>query len=203
MQENLKRRNHKEFGYAGCRSPSVVPFVRIFHWLLATAVLVNWATDEPLTWLGYLAGALVILRIGWGFIGPENAQFITFVRGPRPVLDFRRIGAVLVEALPRTQPGGRSDDRRAPDDRGDDRHRHGEPGGGPREGPLSGVISKVERPPIPGLRRPRLVMKQVHETVANITLVLVVLHLLGVALASFAQVKNLVRAMITGRKRAE
>ena len=184
------------------------PFVRIFHWLLATVVLVDWFMDEPLwmhTWLGYLAAGLVILRIVWGFIGPENAQFINFVRGPRLVLEYvaglvrfssRRYlghspagGAMIVALLVMISATIVTGMANLAADRG--------------EGPLAGAISKVERPIIPGQRRPRLLMKQVHETVANITLVLVVLHVLGVALGSFAHRENLVRAMITGRKRAE
>ncbi|MFZ0572840.1 MAG: cytochrome B, partial [Rhodomicrobium sp.] len=50
------------------------PFVRVFHWLLAAAVLVDWITDEPRwmhVWLGYLAAALVVLRVLWGLAGSE------------------------------------------------------------------------------------------------------------------------------------
>jgi cytochrome b len=46
-------------------------------------------------------------------------------------------------------------------------------------------------------------MKQVHETVANLPLAFIDFHVLGVGFAWFAHRENLVRAMITGRKRAQ
>jgi cytochrome b len=66
-------------------------FVRVFHWTLASAVLIAWATDQPLwlhSWLGYVTAILVVLRVIWGFIGPEQARFVSFVRGPKLVFDY-------------------------------------------------------------------------------------------------------------------
>jgi cytochrome b len=68
------------------------PLIRSVHWLLAAAVFVDWFTDEPLwlhTWIGYSALALVLIRVAWGFIGPnDTARFVSFVRGPRMVFDY-------------------------------------------------------------------------------------------------------------------
>ncbi len=190
----------------GDRSSGLDP---VFHWSLAGAVLVVWATDEPLwlhTSLGYIAAILVLLRVIWGFIGTEHARFVSFVRGPRLVFDYlagmirfssRRYlghspagGAMIVALLAMIAVTTATGMAELAAERG--------------QGPLAGVVAKVERPPrVPGQRRPPLLIKEVHETLANITLVLVLLHVLGVAVASFAHRENLVWAMITGRKRAE
>ena len=184
-------------------------FVRVFHWTLASAVLIAWATDKPLwlhSWLGYVAAILVVLRVIWGFIGTEQARFVGFVRGPKLVFGYlaglirlsspRYLGhspaggAMIVALLIMIAATAGTGMANLAADRG--------------EGPLAGVIAKVERPPrVPGRPRPQLFWKQVHETIANITLVLVLLHVLGVAAASIAHRENLVWAMITGRKRAE
>lgn len=182
------------------------PFVRIAHWLVAAGVLFNWLTDDPLwlhSWVGYIVAGLVLARVLWGFFGPQNARFLSFVRGPRAIVDdlaglvrfssTRHMGhtpaggAMIVALLVMVAASAGSGMATLAAERG--------------QGPLSSVIAKVERPP--GERHPPLVIKEVHEIISNVTIAFVVLHVLGVILASFIHRENLVRAMITGRKRAE
>ncbi len=62
-------------------------FVRIFHWSLVASFGTAWWFTEHIGWLhkgaGYLALALVVARVVWGFIGSPHARFASFVPGPR------------------------------------------------------------------------------------------------------------------------
>ena len=61
-------------------------FVRVFHWTLVGCVLLNFFVLEegeaPHEWTGYLAAALVIARMVWGFIGSRHARFSDFFPTP-------------------------------------------------------------------------------------------------------------------------
>lgn len=61
-------------------------FVRLFHWSLVGCVLINaFLLDDGETvhrWLGYTASALVLARIGWGFVGSTHALFADFFPTP-------------------------------------------------------------------------------------------------------------------------
>lgn len=57
---------------------------RLFHWLLAIAFIAAFVIGEAHwgmnlhTAFGYMAGALVVFRIVWGFTGPKYSRFSDF-----------------------------------------------------------------------------------------------------------------------------
>jgi cytochrome b len=70
------------------------PFVRIAHGVLALGFAIAWLTEGKPAWLhewaGYAVGATVALRVAWGFVGPREARFATFVGRPSAALTYLR-----------------------------------------------------------------------------------------------------------------
>ena len=80
------------------------PLVRIVHWTVAALVvtdLFNEAGANP--WhrnLGYAAGALVLLRLAWGLVGPRPARLSSMARAARDALPDARSLARPPRELP-------------------------------------------------------------------------------------------------------
>ncbi len=82
---------------------------RLFHWGLALCVVGSWATAEGgFEWteahflFGYTALGFVAFRLVWGFVGPEQARFGTFLKGPSAVASYARR---LLSREPEAQAG--------------------------------------------------------------------------------------------------
>jgi cytochrome b len=81
------------------------PLVRITHWGIATAILMNALVTEEgdswHVWVGTTMAGLLALRLLWGFIGPEKARFRSFPPSPlRAVAHVREIFGGRVEQHP-------------------------------------------------------------------------------------------------------
>jgi len=203
--------------------------VRTFHWSLVAAFSVAYFTEDEVmalhVWAGYAVGGLIALRVVWGFVGTRHARFSDFLFGPfaasrylRNLIGFRArryVGhspaggfmvflllagcvAIVATGLMTYGAGG--------------------------HGPLKGYVGRdVAMPSLASLAlvQPALADEveherkeghvknaaeefygDLHETLANLVLILVLFHIGGVLLASLAHHENLVRSMITGRKRS-
>lgn len=198
--------------------------VRFFHWSLVLAYVVSWLSsesDSPVhTYSGYFIGGLLITRLFWGLVGSRYARFSSFLFGPRETLAYLRgvlsgrpphyaghnpLGALMVFALLLSLsvtvvtglqlngdlPGaftvsadsavsGRIDADQDDDDE----------------------AGSEDASPAQQLAHDRHEQwEDVHEFFAQLSLMLVGLHIAGVLLASIQHRENLARAMLTGRKR--
>ena len=89
-------------------------FVRFFHWSLAAAFLLAYATGDETERVhiaaGYVILGLLAARLVWGFVGPRHARFRSFVRPPREVLAYlrdivlARVADNTVHVIPFTTP---------------------------------------------------------------------------------------------------
>ncbi len=163
------------------------PLVRIFHWTLVLSFATAWLTGDNIEslhhWAGYAAAALIAFRVFWGLFGPRYARFTQFVRGPGTVLGYLKDMA-----------GGR-----------EKRFLGHNPAGGAM---VVALIITMAALALTGWMYTTDTfwsvdwVEESHELLANLMLGLVLLHVGGVIVASLRHRENLVRAMITGRKRA-
>lgn len=69
------------------------PLVRLIHWGVALAVLVNSFSDAESNfheWVGYTALGLVATRLLWGIVGSHTARFSSFPPNPFAAVDHVR-----------------------------------------------------------------------------------------------------------------
>lgn len=175
------------------------PLLRLFHWLLVAAFAIAYITEDDWLGLHVLAGYAVLgllgFRLLWGFAGPRRARFKDFLY-PLPV-----VGAYL-RSLWQAHPL---------------RYLGHNPAGGLMVIVLLLVLFAVVLSGLAvyaadqnaGFLAPWLggagkatekLLEEVHETLANLSLALVFVHILGVLAESYIHRDNLARAMLTGRK---
>jgi cytochrome b len=64
---------------------------RLFHWALVALVLTSWGSVS-LNWMdlhflsGYCVAVLLLFRLGWGLVGSDTARFASFLRRPSAAL---------------------------------------------------------------------------------------------------------------------
>ncbi len=173
------------------------PLVRVFHWSLVLFFFLAYLTeDEFLTlhvWAGYTVALLVGFRLVWGLLGTRYARFTSFVRSPSTIIEYIRgmlkfraphylghnpaAGAMVIAllvSLVLVSVTGMS------------------------------IIAAEGQGPLAGTFFASLDaewMEEIHEFFANLTLLLVFLHVAGVVFSSFLEGQNLPRAMVTGYKK--
>lgn len=199
------------------------PFVRLSHWALVAAFAIAYLSAEEEgaspaalhVWGGYAVGAIVLLRVIWGLVGSRRARFVDFIYRPTTALHYltdllrghaRRYlghspaGGVMVVALLVALAATVGTGWIA----------YSGPSQAANQVRISatayanGTEEEQEHQAtlVTNGNDEESAIAELHGILANITLALVIVHVLGVGLASFVHRENLVVAMITGRKRA-
>jgi cytochrome b len=160
--------------------------LRLWHWTLAAFVLVAWFTPNRYDGLHRLAGygviGLLVFRLVWGLFGTRHSRFRRL--GPR-----LRAAPAYLWNLRRGHTG---------------RYLGLNPAGALM---LPALLSLLALSAITGAMQVTVSffgvwwVEDTHEYSSDAVMILVMLHVAGVILISILQRENLVRAMITGRKR--
>ena len=68
---------------------------RVMHWSLAAGIAICWWTGihnelQYHLYSGYAVLWIALMRIYWGLVGSSTARFVSFVRGPRAIMEYAR-----------------------------------------------------------------------------------------------------------------
>jgi len=185
--------------------------VRLFHWLLVIAFIIAYVSGEDNEIVhanaGYIVSALIIFRVIWGFIGTKYARFSNFIYKPAAILQYLRdlknkqpshylghnpaggiMVIVLLVSLFLSCWSGIIV--------------YGQEGHGPLAGNDIQLISNAmaDTDKNHDEDSDHEWMEEAHELLSNFTLLLVLLHIMGVLIGSKLHHENLIKVMITGRK---
>jgi len=202
------------------------PIIRIGHWTLVAAFFIAYFTEEDLltqhVWAGYVVGTVICIRLVWGLIGSKHARFADFLRSPAAAIRYLRdvtrhkaqryighnpAGGLMIVALLITLSGTVYSGLML---------YAIEENAGPfaawaAEGQASMSLPSV----VPTARADEddedeyaagageEFWEELHELLANLALLLIGLHIAGVAYSSYMEKENLPKAMVTGRKRID
>lgn len=170
------------------RTPEVLVWdapVRVFHWLLAISFAGAFVTAESERWrlvhvsLGYTVAGLIAFRLLWGLVGTRHARFAAFVRGPAAVGRYLRS---LGSGHPDSGVG------------------HNPAGGWAILGLLGLGLATALTGWLTYQDLAGGALEEAHEVLAHAMLLLVGVHVAGVAVSSWLHRRNLVRGMVTGRQ---
>ena len=176
--------------------------VRLFHWTLVLSFTAAYLTAEfhigfLHTLIGYFLCVLLLARVFWGFVGNQYARFNSFIFSPGETLAY-------VRSLRQGNP----------------RHYFGHnPAGALMVFALLALLLLIFLTGLTTLavidfEGPLLFLADyfsddasyaahhLHGWLVDVALLLIPLHLLGVASGSIQHKENLVRAMITGKKKS-
>lgn len=153
---------------------------RVFHWLLFASVAVAYLTGEEEEGIlftvhvaaGYLVAALLVFRIVWGFLGSKHSRFRDFIPTPTRVKEHIQ---GLLAGKPKHYAG------------------HNPVGGIAIFAMIAILLATLYTGLFGG-------GEELHETFANLILIVAGLHIVGVIAETVLTGENLVPAMIHGRK---
>ncbi len=207
------------------------PVVRIGHWTLVVAFFTAYFTEDDFltqhVYAGYIAGVIVCVRLLWGLVGTKYARFSDFVCSP--IVTLRYIGDLLANRAKRFighNPAGCAmvvalllgttgrtisglflyaiEEDKGP--------LAGWVAAAPASSSASPLVAKAYADDYGDKRHGMNGRKdeareefweETHEIIANLTLLLVGLHVAGVLFSSCTHRENLIRSMFTGRKPSE